>query len=109
MTQIDASMLDLCAKVRRYSRADVLEAPTPHPPFQHQIRMQIRHLISQQQHKHHKRKLKKLSKSDNNGTAPTTPPNGFLLNISEDTNSDNIKVKNDFFCEYSLTCSQTIK
>jgi hypothetical protein len=99
--QFSYTLNDPNVKVRRYSRSDLTEPAPLHPPFQHQIRMQIRHLISQQQHKHHKRKYhpsKKPNKFDGNEDrtpSPTSPKNGCIP-----TNNNNIKfAKKDNYCK----------
>jgi hypothetical protein len=98
LKQFSYALNDPNVKVRRYSRSDLTEPAPPHPPFQHQIRMQIRHLISQQQHKHHKRKhylSKKPNKFDGNDRtpSPSSPQNGF---IPTDNNNGKFAKKNNY-------------
>lgn len=83
-------MIIIVEQIRRYSRSDLSEPPSHHPPFQHQMRMQIRHMISQQ-HKHHKRKHqhKKINKSEDcDQSSPKFQMNGFVPNVKLVAKSD---------------------
>lgn len=78
--------------MRRYSRADLSEVPSPHPPFQHQMRMQIRSIISQ----HHKRK--KFKRSHRNGSDESRDPSPVSPEITSLTNL-NLNVKKSPYCK----------
>ncbi|RWS13221.1 sodium/hydrogen exchanger 3-like protein [Dinothrombium tinctorium] len=62
-------------RYREYTRADLDEDLTTHPPFQHQMRMQIRHLISQNR----KRKAKKKMASNDSSNSLHTSTNSRHL------------------------------
>ncbi|RWS24783.1 sodium/hydrogen exchanger-like protein [Leptotrombidium deliense] len=97
---LNDSMFKPIKRFREYTRTDLRETPSNHPPFQHQMRLQIRHLISQKEKKK-KAKSRKMMPSDSCNSLNTS-------SLSRHVPSENYPSKTHFLKSSAMYLPTTV-